>query len=103
MARDWIDTRRDFFIYVIGRPLMFIFWSLVVWGTLYGGVFTYRGITQGFAEAWAQARSGRDVFGGVLNIGLALWAMVVWSAASAAVWRARRARRLRRVIRRTAE
>ncbi len=103
MPRDWVDERRDFLIYVVGRPLMFIFWSLVAWGTLYAALFTYCGITQGLATAWVQARSGRDALGGVVNVGLALWALLVWSAVIAIVWRTRRARRLRSVVRNTPE
>ena len=95
MATDWRNERRDFWIYAVGRPLLFVFWSLVAWGTLYAGLFTYCGMTKGFVAAWAQARSGRDVLGGVLNIGLASWATLLWSVVFTVLWRARRQRRKR--------
>jgi hypothetical protein len=73
-AGDGISSR-----IVIARPLMFVFWSLILWGTLYLVVLVHGAATQGFGETWHQALSGRDRLGGVVNVALAGIAVLVWA------------------------
>ncbi len=83
--RDW----SDFLAYVVGRPLLLAFWSLIVWGTLYGAALLYAAILRGPAEAWQQAFSSGDQLAGVVNVSLALLAAIVWVTAGVVTWRAR--------------
>ena len=76
-------------IQLLGRPLLLIFWSLVLWGTLYGFLFIHRAATEGPRAMLHRALSGQDLVGGLVNLGLAAGAAVVWLGVGIAVWRAR--------------
>jgi hypothetical protein len=84
---------QDFLIYVVGRPLLLVFWSLVVWGSIYGLALLYAVVVDGPAEALRQALSGRDHLAGVTNLALAGFAMIVWSTVGVVIWRSRLSRR----------
>ena len=82
----------DFFIYVVLRPLLFVFWSFVLWGTFYGGVLLYHAILDGPAAAVERAQSGKDQLAARLNVGSVYLAMVVWTIMGL-VWARVRARK----------
>jgi type VI protein secretion system component VasK len=98
MARDATQERHDFLIYVIGRPLMLVFWSLILWGTFYGCALLYAVILRGPTVALKEAMAGRDRLAGVGNLTLTACAVVVWSFVGVAVWTVRRARRRRAAV-----
>ena len=68
----------DFLIPVVGRPLLFVIWSYVLWGTLYGAALAYAIATEG-PDALARALYGVDPRLGILNFVAAFLAAVVWS------------------------
>ena len=75
---------------------MLVFWALVLWGTLYAGLFAQTATTVGLSAALRQVRSGRDALGGMLNLALAGTAMLVWTLVLTAALRAHfRKRRVR--------
>ena len=76
------------FAAVVGRPLMFVAWVLILWGTLYGVALAYAIATAGLG-AWQRALSGGDRLGGLLSVLSAAAAVVVWSAL-AILWLVRR-------------
>jgi hypothetical protein len=90
VARYTDPRRRDFLKEVIGRPVMFVFWSLMVWGALYGALFVWRAVTSGVGTTWRQALSDGDALGGRINLGLAGCAAPVWALVALAIWRTRR-------------
>ena len=71
VGRGWDEQRRDFLTYVVGRPLMFVFWAFILWGTLYLGVLVVGAIAQGRARTWHQTLSGKDPLAGIANLVLA--------------------------------
>ena len=71
---------------------MFLFWSLIIWGTVYACVLAWSAITIGVVTTWRQALSGRDTLGGVTNLSLAACAMPAWSLVGFVAWRSRRRR-----------
>ena len=79
MVQDEAGEPHDFLRYVVGRPLMLVFWALILWGTLYAGLFVQTVATAGLSEALRQVQSGRDALGGALNLGLAGTAVLVWT------------------------
>jgi hypothetical protein len=80
----------DFFIYVVARPLMFVAWALVFWGTAIAlaSVFVLATRGPGAALAVLVPHTALDL----LNSGLAVVAMIVWLAV-AVVASGRRRRR----------
>jgi HAMP domain-containing protein len=76
----------------LGRPLLLAFWTLVVWGTLYAGLFAFAAATEGPSRALARATTGPDRIVGIANLTLAACALVVWVLVGAAVWRLRAGR-----------
>lgn len=74
---------------MVGRPLLVVFWALVVWGTLYCGVFLYAAFVDGPRAALERTLFGRDVGAGLLNLALAGLAVVVWSLVGVIVWNSR--------------
>ncbi len=82
----------------MGRPLMTVFWALILWGTLYAGLLGYSVLTEGASRTWRRAQSGHDVVGGVANLALAASAITTWSIVVGVIWlrgmRRRRSRRL---------
>lgn len=77
------------------RPLLVVFWALVLWGTLYCGLLVHAACVDGPRAALERALSGRDVGAGFLNLALVVVAVVVWSLVGMAVW-SRRASEARR-------
>jgi hypothetical protein len=80
---------RGVLIYVVGRPLLLVLWSLVVWGSVYGLAFLWATVERGPVEAFHQALS-TDRAGGAVNLTLAGIGALVWALAGFAVWRGRR-------------
>jgi hypothetical protein len=87
----WSEQRqRDVLLYVIARPLLVVFWLLILWGTLYGVVFLDFVAERGAKRAFDQAMSGRDLLAGIGNLALAVGALIVWGIVGFAAWRSRR-------------
>jgi hypothetical protein len=75
---------RHFVTYVLLRPLLFIFWSLVLWGTWALLAFLWALLAHGPAEALARiGPRGRGAWG---NAVVAALAAVTWLIALAAWW-----------------
>lgn len=79
----------------VGRPLLLVFWTLVVWGTVYGALFALAVVTDGPSDALdrATAEPGRIV--GIANLSLAAIALGVWAFAGFTLVRLRSDRRSR--------
>jgi hypothetical protein len=82
----------DFFIYVVLRPLLFVFWSFVLWGTAYGGVLVYHAVFEGPRAVIQRALSGKDQLAGYVSVGSVFLAIVVWTIVGI-VWSRARARK----------
>ena len=72
---------------MVGRPLLVVFWVLVLWGTLYDVVLLRAAFVEGPIRALQRTVSGREA--GLVNLGLAALAPVVWALVGLAVWRSR--------------
>lgn len=68
----------DFVIAVIGRPLVFVVWAFLLWGTLYGAALAYATATEG-ASALGRVFYGGDPLLGLVSFSAAVLAAVVWS------------------------
>ena len=75
----------------LGRPLLLVFWTLVVWGTVYALLFAFATLTEGPSQAFARATDGPDGAFGVANLALAAVAVAVWVAVGLTVARVRSA------------
>jgi len=93
MGREMRDGSRDVLLYAVVRPLLFFFWSMVLWGTCMAIALLYAAMRQGPLVAVRRVLEGEDSLGGRVNLALAGLAIVVWSAVAAAVRRRRAARR----------
>jgi len=78
VARSPGDERRDARIRLLGRPILLVFWSFILWGTLYGLVLIYGAVTEGPSATLRRAMSGQDALAGLANLALAGSAVVVW-------------------------
>ncbi len=76
-----------------GRLLLFVFWALVVWGTVYGLALLPGLVTQGPARLVRAVLHGGNRWAGSLNVLLAVLALCVWVLVALAVWRRRGERR----------
>jgi hypothetical protein len=81
---------QDFLVYAVGRPLMLVFWTLILWGTLYGAALVYRAALAGPSVAVRQALSGGNAALALVNVGLSVGAAAVWTAVGVALWQRRR-------------
>ena len=84
MARGSADERRDARIRLLGRPILLIFWSFVLWGTLYGLVLIHGAATEGPSATLRRTLSGQDAPAGLANLALACIAALVWAGAGIA-------------------
>ena len=75
--------------FYLGRPLLLVFWTLVVWGTVYAILFAFALLTDGPSVSIARAVGGPDGALGIVNLALAAVAMAVWAFVGAVVWRRR--------------
>jgi hypothetical protein len=75
-----------------------VFWSLILWGTLYSALLLHVISVEGPSVAFQRALSGRDMVGGVLNLALAGGAVVVWGIVALLLWRGRLAAHRRRRV-----
>ena len=91
MARDPDEEWREALVQLLGRPVLLIFWSLVLWGTLYGSLLIHAAATEGLRATLQRILSGRDLLGGLANLTLAAGAAVVWIGVGVAVWHRRHA------------
>jgi protein-S-isoprenylcysteine O-methyltransferase Ste14 len=89
MGRHANEERREALFQLVGRPLLLIFWSLVLWGTLYGLILMHAAIREGPRTVLQRVLAGRDLLGGFLNLGLAASAAVVWLGVAIVAWRNR--------------
>lgn len=96
MARDPDEERREALIRFIGRPLLLVLWSLVLWGSLYALVLIYGAATEGPRATLQRAMTGRDVLAGAANLGLAATAALVWVGVGVAAWLKASRRRAKR-------
>lgn len=76
----------------LGRPLLLVFWTLVVWGTVYAASFAFAALTEGPSRAFARATTGPDRVVGIVNLTLAVVALGVWVTVGLTVMRVRAAR-----------
>lgn len=69
----------DVWRYTVGRPLMLVFWCLVLWGAAILGALAWKALTDGprAAVAAAQAQVTGSVWGWV-NMGLASLSLLVF-------------------------
>jgi hypothetical protein len=79
----------EWLLYVVGRPLLVVFWALVLWGTLYLFVFVHAALDEGPRVFLQRTLSGRDKLAGLANLGLAILAPVVWGLVGLAIWQHR--------------
>ena len=63
---------------VVGRPLVFVLWAYLLWGTLYGAALAYAVATEGPA-ALGRVLHGGDPLLGTLSFVAASLAAAVWS------------------------
>jgi hypothetical protein len=91
VPRELRSEVREFVLSAIVRPLLFVVWALVAWGTFYFAVFAYAAIVDGPGPALRRALGGSDPLAGRVNVGLAILAVVVWSVVALAVRARRRA------------
>lgn len=89
MGRDPNDERQETLIQMVGRPLLLVFWSLILWGTFYGLILIHAAIREGPGTVLQRVLAGRDLLGGLLNLGLAASAAVVWLGVAIVGWRNR--------------
>jgi len=75
----------------LGRPLLLAFWTLVVWGTVYAGLFAFAVVTDGPSDALARATTRPDGVVGIANLTLAVVAVAVWVLVGLTVVRVRSA------------
>jgi len=80
MDRDPAGEWREAVIYGVGRPLLLVFWSLVLWGTLFGGHLVLVAVDIGVSKGIQQTLSSKDSTGGILNLLIAGLAAIVWCA-----------------------
>jgi hypothetical protein len=70
---------------VIARPVLFVIWIFVLWGTLYGCALAYATVVEG-TGALRRALSGDDPLGGAVNLIAATVAIAVWTTVGALVF-----------------
>jgi hypothetical protein len=79
------DARRDratgIVAALIARPLLFVFWIFVLWGTPYAMALVYATVVEG-PHPLERALSGRDPMLGGVNLIAAALAVVVWGTIS---------------------
>jgi hypothetical protein len=73
----------------LGRPLLLVFWTLVVWGTVYAVLFAFAVVTEGPSEAFVRVTTGPDRIFGIVSLTLAVVALLVWGAVGLTVVRVR--------------
>ena len=88
LRRTEAARQGDFFVYVVGRPLMFVAWMLVFWGTAVGLDAVYVLATRGPSALKSALAPHRPL--DVANSALALIASLVWIAVLVARRRTRR-------------
>jgi hypothetical protein len=64
----------------VGRGLLFIGWTLVLWGTLVAGAMAWRSVQFDLATAVRMALRGASPEWGWINLSCAGLAVVVWTA-----------------------
>jgi hypothetical protein len=74
----------------LGRSVLLIFWSLVLWGTFYAIVLIRDAVAEDPRAVLHRVLSGPDPLGGLANLALAASAAVVWVVVAVSVWRRRR-------------
>ncbi len=79
--------------HALGRLLLFVFWSLIAWGTVYGLALLPQLVARGPARLIRAVLLGSDRWAGSLNVLLAVTALCVWILVGLAVWRRRAQRR----------
>jgi hypothetical protein len=93
VTREGGEGRRKALIRLLGRPVLLICWSLVLWGTLYGLLLLPALLAEGPTAVLQRVLGGRDLLGGVVNVTLAGVAAVVWLLVGVAAWGSRRSGR----------
>lgn len=88
MTRDAHSSWRDAAIRGLERPLLLVFWCLVLWGTLYGFLILNAIVTEGPTAVPRMVFSGQDYLLGAVNLSLAATAAAVWLMVGVAIWRA---------------
>jgi hypothetical protein len=75
---------------LVSRIALLSFWSLVVWGTLYAGVFAFGVLSEGPSRALARTARAPGWMPDYVNLTVSAVAVVVWVLAGVLVWRRRR-------------
>lgn len=70
---------RDFLLYGVGRPLLLVFWSLVLWGTVILAALAWKAATAGPRAVLVAAQAQVTQAGGWVNLALASLALLVWT------------------------
>jgi hypothetical protein len=96
VASDRQEDWRENLFQGLGRPVLLILWTLVVWGTIYGVALLVAVATDGPQATLRRVLSGRDVTGGLVNLASTAMAALAWLAALVTL-----ARSLRKSARRT--
>ncbi len=73
-----------FLLDVFGRPLLFIGWSLVVWGSLLWLTLGVKAVTEGTGAAAEAIRASAAIAWGQFNLGVMAGALLVWTALAVA-------------------
>jgi hypothetical protein len=83
---------RDYLVSVLVRPLIFVFWAFVAWGSLVLVVALWHLAFEGPGGLWRTLRpvSGPGAIESWANLGSATLALVVWVAVAAALYQSPR-------------
>jgi hypothetical protein len=83
------DERRGRLRRLLGRPPLLIFWSLVLWGTLYGLILIEAASREGMGTVLQRVLAGPDAPAGLANLTLAGVAALVWLGVAVGLGRIR--------------
>jgi len=92
VAHDPEERPRGAVVESLARSVLLIFWSLVLWGTLYAILLIDDAAGEGPRAVLHRVLPGPNALGGLANLALAAGAAVVWVVVAVSVWRERRKR-----------
>jgi hypothetical protein len=90
MAHDTEERRRGGVLAPLTRSALLIFWSVVLWGTLYAVFLIHDAAAEGPRAVLHRVLAGPNALLGLANLALAATAAVVWVLVAVSVWRERR-------------
>ena len=89
MAHEPDDEWREALLQGLGGPVLFVFWALVFWGTLYAALLLVAVVQEGATTVFQRVLSSADHMASYVNLCTAGLAPVVWLIVGIAVWRSR--------------